>query len=281
MNQKTDRVRGVVDILKDGRDKPPPVLYKYYSLDEYTERVFKNNEVYFQSPELFDDPFDSKIEFYYQGPRAERKRLLYEASKQYRPDLPRRFHLAVAKKARKTEWDRSEMPAGIQELFRDVRRRIGVFCLSAKDRDILMWSHYASKHAGFCLEFRTDNAFFARAQRVAYGKDRPRLNLLEPWESLITKGAYGLLTKSTAWTYEEEWRIIEMDRVKNMVGIQRYPPEALSAVIVGCKMSLTDRRRIAEWCCARDPRPALYEAKEKEGEFALDIVPIVHKRNSK
>ena len=30
---------------------------------------------------------------------------------------------------------------------------LGVLCLSACDNSILMWSHYADEHKGFCIGF--------------------------------------------------------------------------------------------------------------------------------
>lgn len=96
------------------------------------------------------------------------------------------------------------------------------------------------------------------------------MDLLEPWDRLITQGAEGLLTKAQDWAYEKEWRIVDVDGV----GTQKYPSEALSGVILGCKMSPDNKKQVKEWCGARRLRPTLYEAKEKEQEFGLDITPI-------
>jgi Protein of unknown function (DUF2971) len=52
--------------------------------------------------------------------------------------------------------------AGINEA---IHERYRVFCLSAKSNSVVMWSHYADKHRGLCLEFRTEEEAFNGAYR--------------------------------------------------------------------------------------------------------------------
>jgi len=266
-----DRTKGVVDVLQDRDITKPTFLYKYYAFNEWTHLIFENNKIYLSSPESFNDPFDSKIRFIYEGSRTDRKRFLKEWSKKHRPELSRKELLVYEKSIRKTGLDLQRMAEDVLKEFIVIRNRIGVFCMSEDKKNILMWSHYANENAGFCLEFRTNNAFFSRAHSVEYDRVLPCLNLLEPmWDKLITKVTLGLLTKAQDWAYEKEWRIVDVDGV----GIHEYPSEALSSVILGCKMSPENKKRIMEWCCARELRPVLYEAKEKEQEFGFDIISL-------
>lgn len=266
-----DRNKGVFDFLQASDITKPPFLYKYYAFDEWTNRIFENNEIYLSSPESFNDPFDSKIRFIYEGSRTDRKRFIKEWSKKHRPELSRKDRLVYEKSIRKKGLDLRWMADVVQDDFMAIRNRIGVFSMSGDKKNILMWSHYANENAGFCVEFRTNNAFFSRARPVEYDRVLPYLNLLEPmWDKLITKAILGLLTKAQDWAYEKEWRIVDV----NGCGIHEYPSEALSSVILGCKISLEKKKRIKEWCCARELRPALYEAKEKEQEFGFDIISL-------
>jgi hypothetical protein len=269
-NNDFNRTRGIVDVLQESGVAIPPLLYKYYAIDEWTERIFKNTELYFSSPVSFNDPFDSKISFIYAGSRNDRKRFLKKWSEVHRPDLPRKDRLGYEKRIRKQGLDIQAMAPGIQKKFMAARRRMGVFCMTEDRENILMWSHYATEHKGFCIEFRTDNAFFSRARAVQYDITVPCVNLLEPWDNLITKGAVGLLTKAEDWRYEKEWRIVKIDGT----GVQICPAEALSGVILGCRMLAETKRQIKEWCRECQSRPTLYEAKEKAQEFGLDIVPL-------
>ncbi|MEA3226881.1 MAG: DUF2971 domain-containing protein [Planctomycetota bacterium] len=163
------------------------------------------------------------------------------------------------------------MQEQVEENFLARRRNMGVFSMTEDSENILMWSHYAADHTGFCLEFRTENAFFSFARRVEYDIALPCVDMHEPmWGKLIGQGAGGLLTKTQDWVYEKEWRIVEV----NGVGIHRYPSDALSGVILGCKMLPDKKKQIKDWLGVRNPRPSLYEAKEKDHEFGLDIVLI-------
>ena len=85
-------------------------------------------------------------------------------------------------------------------------KNIGVFCLSAKCDDILMWSHYTDGHQGFCLAFEKD-FYVKKPKKVSYKRKYPLIAFTEKkrkeWPRKL------LLTKSKRWKYEEEWRILD------------------------------------------------------------------------
>ena len=272
------RVKGVLDVLREEGDVTrPPLLYKYRAFDQYTQRIFENNEVHFSSPRSFNDPFDSMLRFIYEGSTADRKRFLNAQSAQHRPDLPRRVHLDYAKRIRKQGWDLQDMAPGLKNQLMDLREQMGVFCMTQDEANIVMWSHYASRHTGFCIGFRTDLSPFSRVRPVDYDAGGPAsinvLALWDRWDELTARAARGLLTKAADWSYEHEWRIVDSP-LSGGVGTREYQPEALADVILGCRVGTDDKRRIIEWCRARNPRPILHQAKEKEREFGLDIVQI-------
>jgi hypothetical protein len=79
------------------------------------------------------------------------------------------------------------------------------------------------------------------------------------------------LIKANDWQYEKEWRIV--DHV-NGRGIQNFPENALSGVILGWRISQENKENIFRWCSSRKYPPKLYEAREKQKEFGLDIARI-------
>ena len=94
---------------------------------------------------------------------------------------------------------------------------VGCLCTDFKNR--LMWSHYAESHTGFCVEYdfsgEDPSAFAALPFPVFYSNDRP----LVPWKAAFentkenlaeacTELMLGVLTKDSAWAYENEWRIL-------------------------------------------------------------------------
>jgi len=165
----------------------PPVLYKYYSFNEWTEAIFLRNEVYFNSPDCFNDPFDSKISTTYEGTEEQRISRLVEIWRKgpLREKPVEDLRSQAVEKVKRGE-DISLLLKTLEHSSERMRKQMGIFCMAQKRDNILMWSHYADNHKGFCLEFRTANSFFGGAQPVVdkYSSNRPCLNLIEQPRSL-------------------------------------------------------------------------------------------------
>ena len=101
-----------------------------------------------------------------------------------------------------------------------------------------MWSHYANKHFGFCLEYDFTHSMLMRYPDlnmakimllpVIYSEKRPLLSKMitdtkfkvqymrtkKIPNNVIESIIYGLLFKSLDWAYEHEWRIIGINMNK-------------------------------------------------------------------
>jgi hypothetical protein len=260
---------GVVDVLKNRTREPPPLLYKYCAFNERTPTIFQNNELYFQSPNCFNDPFDTAVGFTCVGSKQQRKRLFREHMPLSYPHLSRKEALRLERRFKGGHWDHAI--GGMEKQLQKIRERMGVFCMTEKKDNILMWSHYAKWHTGFCLEFETDDLFFSQVHPVEYTSTLPCVNLPDAWDTSVGSHTEGLLTKAKEWEYEREWRIIDL---KNGVGVHLFPPAILHGVILGCRISEEDRQQVVEWCKGRSPRPTLCQARKKKMEYGLDIEPM-------
>ncbi len=250
----------------------PNVLYKYFTdKSEWTQRIFKNNEIYFAAPKDFNDPFDSVMKFEYPKSPAERERLMKAGIRHSYPHLPEKDMDSLVRKWVRTGDDIPHIKGICDELTYQMQKELPVFCMTEKKDNILMWAHYAGQHTGFCLEFRTDNPFFSRVRPVVYYRCLPKQDLVEFLTADIRRLPLYLVTKAEDWAYEKEWRLAEPG---TQPGQRKYPPESLTGVILGCRMNKKNREQINRWCRERKPRPTLYEAKEKRTEFGLDITPI-------
>ena len=134
------------------------------------------------------------------------------------------------------------------------------------------WSHYADKHQGVCLKFRTDvpgDTLFADARRICYRPTLPVLNSLEDSTEDQIKAL--LLTKGSAWRYEGEWRLINTKRR----GHDSFTPDCLVGVIFGWKMPAKSRRTILDWIDLRDQKIPAYkcEPSDRNG-FRLQVSRI-------
>ncbi|MBN1508979.1 MAG: DUF2971 domain-containing protein [Sedimentisphaerales bacterium] len=263
--------KGVVHVLQDRASQPPPLLYRYYAFSEWTSRIFQDNRLYFQSANGFNDPFDSVVPLTFAGSRRQRERYFDQWRPRHGANLSR-YELLSLRKRFADGLLGGVYVDGMTRKLLDIRGRIGVYCMTEKKDHILMWSHYAGQHTGFCLEFQTNDPLFSNVHPVSYSSTLPCVNLLTPdWNEVTGAYAKALLTKAKEWTYEHEWRIID---IANGVGVRSFSPATLHGVILGCRIRDKDKRQVVKWCKVRSPRPILYEAREKKMKYGLDIESI-------
>lgn len=277
-NDESIMLQGDFDHASYNSIPTPPRLYKYfeyYAPDEigWTQRIFKNNEIYFAAPKDFNDPFDSVRRFTYPKSQAERERFWREWVRKSLPHIPEEIADRQVKGSVAIGDDIPNMEKICEELTYEMQQSNAVFCMTEKNDNILMWAHYAGQHTGFCLEFATNTPLFSRVRPVIYTRDLPKQDLVEFLTVNVQQLPLYLVTKAKDWEYEKEWRLADPGPDP---GPQEYPAESLTGVILGCRMDVANREQIRKWCREREPRPILYEAKEKRNEFGLDIIPIAY-----
>ena len=149
-----------------------------------------------------------------------------------------------------------------------------IYCLTPKSTSTLMWSHYAGKHHGICLEFSTANMLFSKAGEVRYLKEYPR------WVPCDVNDQPGrvmelILTKSSDWCYEKEYRLISIDPPPSSSFLQlhgeffRLPDGALKSIIMGCE---ADHKNIAALVKELAPTLPIKRAVRSPNLYKLEIV---------
>ena len=251
-------------------------FYKYKTIDEENidraRRIFTHNELYFSSKNQFNDPFDCKFNFSFNANDQEINEYLHRELTRIHPQLSR-----IEKRQKISEYrnllkrNDTTFLKNLKNRFEETRSEIGICSLSRVPDDILMWSHYADSHKGFCIKLLDDGKemFIARAMEIKYSEHYPIVNLItEDYKTRFTKT---LLTKSKHWEYEKEWRIIDHE---NMPGIQRFPPRLLVGVIFGCRMSEKHKGLMREWCANHKTDISFYQAREASGAYSLEITKL-------
>jgi hypothetical protein len=230
----------------------PELLYKYCSLDgewrDRTRRIISERELWFGSIDDFNDPFESRVSFEMNAPEP----VWRTAFGRSKPDQMQRDLIC-----RKHEIG-----------FRSDAARIGMLCLSGTPDDVLMWSHYAAKHRGICLGFRSSSPIFRSAQRVRYSDSPPSLNYFSSTKEEHARAL--LLSKAVCWEYEDEWRVFN---AIDGPSVQRYGLGSLAVVILGCEIRSDDRHFIFAWTLRTDPGIAIYQARRNRSSFELELVP--------
>ena len=84
-----------------------------------------------------------------------------------------------------------------------LRTEMGIFCLTERPDNHMMWVNYARNHTGFVIGFDSGSSFFKddgrELRKVIYQKKPPVFNQADE---------NGCFYKSPDWRHEEEWRCI-------------------------------------------------------------------------
>jgi len=184
---------------------------------------------------------------------------------------------------------------GLREHLYDLRQKSFLLSVSQEARSTVMWAHYADKHKGAAIGIDFDKIFpeyGIKMRRVDYSEQRPKLNVLDDFESEESKEKYfeTLLTKSTEWKYEREFRMIFDDAYLHDLEQQslacrkefngkkiwflRLNPESIKEIIFGLyteeSLKLAIRKLIER---AELQHIQLYQAKESE-TYVLNLIGL-------
>ncbi|MDO8769451.1 MAG: DUF2971 domain-containing protein [Burkholderiaceae bacterium] len=184
--------------------------------------MLRTSEVYFASPQDLNDPFDCQL------------------------DLAKAFKLALESAGRQmTDSEGRRWRAMAADINRRART-CGVFSLShgaiVGDQSHLFWPHYGDSHRGVCLSYCIPHSF-VRAQMIGmapveYNTNKlfTALNKL----SFATKPPFAdieqvitalLTTKSSAWSYEQEFRLVAAEP-----GLKKFQREWLIQICFGLRV---------------------------------------------
>lgn len=199
----------------------------------------------------------------------------------------REFHLPSLSEIKRLEYEQAlyqdprffkEMIQQFTDELRKTIPRWRIYCLTPKADVPLMWSHYSSHHRGICLEFDTNDPYFRDAYEVEYRKEFPTLDISElSSQDPAKKLSKVLLTKSSDWSYESEYRILAREGdVK--AAPANYPvtkddflslkPGALTAIIIGCR---ADVKTITDLVKRYAPNLPLKRAIQAGDSYTLSI----------
>ena len=243
--------------------------------------------MYFSSVNDFNDPFDCQFQVDSSCSEAERRRYYQYILEKYEPSHDRH-------KIQETlDTAEENLGPGMIKFFDkmaqsqtilEVERR-GLYCLSAVPNNILMWAHYANAHHGFCLQFLNEQSQRFRVKSnpeergetpklldpapVRYSKQYPVVNFIRG--NRMTVGLRTCFTKAKQWKYEQEWRIVDI----NGPGPHQFPPQCLTGVIFGCRMSEKHKELIRDWCEDRDSAIKYYQARQSVDSYRLHIEEIL------
>ena len=100
----------------------------------------------------------------------------------------------------------------IQKGLIEIKSSIGISCFSKKNNSILMWSHYAAEHKGFCIKYNLSKHFIKQAENDQHEHMYlKKIKYSDEKTSILTytiKSDLAFATKKKDWEYENEVRLI-------------------------------------------------------------------------
>lgn len=257
----------------------PLVLYKYRDWgNDYHKKILTENQIFLSSQNGFNDPFDATIPFRYDERELTPENIfkkLYELGRVAMPHLSdeeliqecyERQHSGIFENG--TYW---------KEYYEDYVERInsdyGILSLTTKNNNLLMWSHYANCHKGFCIGFNTIklyNLISGALGPVIYDDEMPTVPLFDKGIEGVTKL---LNTKSVDWSYEEEYRLI-----KSLAANETFTfldKTIIEEVVLGLNMADENKDEIISILRSKFPATKIFEASRDLERFKLNIIPIL------
>lgn len=237
----------VDDMAIEIRKSMPDSLFKYRRFDDYLSDNLKGI-IYRSKVSDFNDPFDCLVNF----------------------DIDRFILSDIGKRKLKEKfpivnWDDIGDVRDLKmEIIQGFQKDIRVACFSETFDSILMWSHYAQNHSGYCIEYdmnkvSTGHNFFP----IIYSSERNDITE-EMIENQYTVGLRSILYKALEWEYEKEWRVYKIisenngDRKLNI-------KKSIKAIYLGARCSKENEKKIKELI----PNIPIYRMKISEEKYKL------------
>lgn len=229
----------------------PQFLYRYRSLgpDGRTLESLKSGLTWLSAPKNFNDPFDCALTVSatglsqsWHGHDLEKMLAATDQTAAFTPAevaaikaspnaMQRMVEVAFQKEGKAVPPEMSEMLADLSDhilgdtlsdFAEKLRDSLRVCCFCENVTSILMWSHYARDHTGFCLEYdlrrwRPHRMLMGLLHPVYYSSER--FDATAHMHPGLAQNVYIPLiascNKSKDWEYEQEWRLVAPGGVIN------------------------------------------------------------------
>ena len=253
----------------------PDLLFRFRSLRgesrKFVEKSIVAGELYFAAPEDLNDPYDCQIALDTSGSDVEWRTHLKSSMKQASLRMGVRASFMDRHKAasKLISEQRHRKLDGVK--FGKITSSFGIVCFSGLLDSQLMWSHYADNHRGICLMYmpeRDSSGLLGAHHEVHYSNEYPKIRVVDLPKLGPSVVESLLLTKSKAWEYEFEHRLIMPYGARSAF---MHSPEALVAIVLGARISKEDEQEVIGWARAHPARPLVHRAELQLGKFGVRI----------
>ena len=275
-------------------------LYKFREVNTNSLASLANAELWFSSKEDFNDPFEGMLaldetldtEDFNLGKANIKWSMDIDPSDQKFIELCEKLSIDPVTTTEETLMAKG-LSSDLQVLIK-LLHQSKLLCLSQKDSNVdpiyenLMWSHYAQGLRGFCLVFNNDSLQHdindscpsgMRAIKIKYQDVPDKLSLKDylrsdMWirqkdQNYIQKVTETVATKSRAWSYENEVRLMALDPD---ISVYPYSVSTLEEVVFGEKMPNQHKQLLLSILKSNYPHVKIKTARLMPSTFNLEIV---------
>ena len=270
MSSSQDQIKNILDLYNEFTNKHPRHYgYKQkvaYHISKELLRVHKDNlaatyindylynaiakEAKLQDPQIYNNEYFSFRSFsQYALLDIENESISFAHPREFNDPLDTYFNLWLNSKIRLSK---EQSDIDFFSFLKKTAEHIKLRCLIHNQNSefnklpLLMWSHYADCHKGFCVKYKFSEEFFKcdsnTKSPLLMLKDVDYVEFLKIQDSLDIKKA--LFTKSKDWRYENETRLLYYD----INDIQTFPTISfkgcIQAIYLGLRVTEENRRRM-------------------------------------
>lgn len=179
---------------------------KFCKIDCYNVSNLKSNSLYAASPDKFNDPFEAMC-------TTEFSKSLYKTG----------------------------VIQGHEQVIRYRTRRAVISLMKVSSCDeikdnILMWSHYADSHKGFCIAYKDSIRDVLKNQSIMYRPIDYETTLCQIDENGDGYEIDPIFTKAKQWEYEKEERFLF--KLEGLYSLGNRPSDSVEAIYLGCKIDV-------------------------------------------
>ena len=302
-------------------DKKPVVkLYRYFSNIKYALQEIQSGEIYLTLSDSFNDPFDCKISndgsvllanqkgrvkiivSFVNNILLKCKDFIESFFQEYDFDaMEKSFLNNLSGRLETTPFEylhfihtysnRKDIFENFIEVLKEsfiqnqpivsVCKRVA--CFSEINNSILMWSYYANKHKGICLEYTPTELdledeyqrnLFNGLQKVFYSENQYNQN---KYFYSIDDINDVFFNKAQCWAHEQEWRLVLSKNRKKI----KFP--CLTGIYLGANFrkeyatlsSDNNFIKVISCACKLNNKLTVYEAKLNNEKYQLDFEKII------
>lgn len=277
-------------------DHLPKSLFKYCCFDDANRNIsnLQKDIVWLSSPANFNDPYefsakididevlrrnyDDKINVFFDSIfkdsfSDEEKKALRNDSRSYDEIVLELVSNGKITKEKLDDFESRYLGVIEQSIANeDIKKLFKVSSFSEYNDLLLMWSHYAHNHTGFCIEYDIeplpiDHPLTKSLYPVAYSKEFVNITEYYLHKTQNPNPDYLLpvmIKKSLEWEYEQEWRLIIIDDAE--IGIEFSMPKP-KAIYLGSKFDPDNLKKVYTFCSTH--KINLYHMKLDSSEYKL------------